>query len=65
MTYLLKLSAQEDDTQLKTFLGNPNAKPSRIALIVIGCLRLLLKTNKKLIKHILKSLLNKEEYFKV
>ena len=65
MTYLLKLSSLEDDSQLKAFLGNPNIKAGRIALIIIGCLRLLLKSNKKLIKHILKSLLSKEEYFKV
>ena len=32
--------------------------------MAIGCLRLLIKENKKLIKHILKSLLSRDEYFK-
>lgn len=39
-------------------------KRSKIALVAIGCMRLLMKENKKLIKHILKCMMNKDEYFK-
>ena len=64
ITFLLKKISTNEDETIKTILPNVPLKKNKIALVLIGTLRILIKGNKKLIRHILKGLINKEEYFK-
>lgn len=64
ITYLLKIVSLNDEESIKHLLPSVQINKRKIILILIGSLRILIKNNKKLVKHILRSLLNKEDYFK-
>lgn len=65
ISFLVKAAAQNDDESLSIFFpSSENLNKKKLLLILIGTLRILIKSNKKLIKHFLKSFLSKEEYFK-
>ncbi|CDW76386.1 ubiquitin-protein ligase [Stylonychia lemnae] len=61
ITFLLKSLAVNDDQGLKALFPNTQLNKKKSALILIGCLRLLLKNNRSLMKFILKGLIQKED----
>jgi len=61
LTFLLKAIGSNDIEALKTLLPSHDIKLKQSALILIGTLRLLLKSNKGLMKYILKGLVSKED----
>ena len=63
ITFLLKSFSRTDNEALKAIYSEQAQKinQKRAALILIGCLRLLLKSNKALMKWMLKGLFQKEE----
>lgn len=56
ITFFLKSIATNDDEGIKAIYPNVEIKKKQSALILIGCLRLLLRTNRSLMKQILKGL---------
>ena len=61
ITFILKSITADDDESLKLLFPNCNINKKQSALILIGCLRILLKSNKNLMKYILKGLIVKED----
>ena len=61
ITFILKSLSIGDETTLKEFLPKVEFKKKQSVLLMIGCLRLLLKQNKSLMKYILKGLISREE----
>ncbi len=61
LTFLLKAIGSNDIDALKAILPTQDLKQKQAALILIGTLRLLLKSNKGLMKFILRGLATKED----
>lgn len=61
LTFLLKAIATNDVESLKTIIPNHDIKKKKTVLILIGTLRLLLKSNKSLMKFILKGLISRDD----
>ncbi len=61
ITFILKCLAINDEAALKELLPKNDLKKKQSILLLIGTMRLLLKTNKSLMKYILKGLISKEE----
>ena len=61
---MLKILAYNDEEAIQIMFPSQEINKKKAILILIGSLRILIKNNKKLIRHILRSLLSKEEYFK-
>jgi hypothetical protein len=61
LTFIIKCIVQGDDLTLKEFLPKCELKEKKSVLLIIGCLRLLLKHNKSLMKYILKGLVSRED----
>ena len=61
ITFIIKCFSTGDEEALKEFLPKCDLKKKTNVLIMIGCLRLLLKHNKSLMKYILKGLVSREE----
>jgi hypothetical protein len=61
ITFILKSLSIGDEAALKEFLPKVEFKKKQSVLLMIGCLRLLLKQNKSLMKYILKGLISREE----
>jgi hypothetical protein len=61
ITFILKCFSTEDEQTLKEFMPKCDIKKKTNVLIMIGCLRLLLKHNKSLMKYILKGLISRED----
>jgi hypothetical protein len=64
ITYLLKIVSLNDEECINILLPGVQINKRKIILILIGSLRIIIKNNRKLVRHILRSLLNKEDYFK-
>jgi hypothetical protein len=75
LTFVMKIAAQKDTSTLlslfeiempenrKTPIKVSNLQWNKIFLTVVGILRVLIDNNKKLILHMLKCLIQKDEYF--
>ena len=61
ITFLLKSMAQRDTEALNVMFPSAQIKPKQSILMLIGCLRLLLKSNRGLMKCILRGLVQKED----
>jgi hypothetical protein len=61
ITFILKAFGSNDEQTIKAFFPNNQLKKKQSTLILIGALRLLLKSNKGLMKFILKGLVSKDE----
>ncbi|TNV74568.1 hypothetical protein FGO68_gene5813 [Halteria grandinella] len=61
ITFLLKAIATNDVESLKLFLPNHDVKQKKSVLLLIGSLRLLLKSSKSLMKFILKGLVQRDD----
>jgi len=61
ITFLLKSISTNDEEALKTIIPNHQLKKKQSTLMLIGTLRLLLKSNKSLMKFILKGLISRDE----
>jgi hypothetical protein len=57
ITFILKCFATGDESSLKEIVPKADIKRKQGILLLIGCLRLLLKSNKSLMKYILKGLI--------
>ena len=61
ITFIIKCIANNDDASLREMIPKHDIKKKQSTLILIGTLRLLLKTNKGLMKYILKGLITRED----
>jgi hypothetical protein len=61
LTFLLKSLSTNDDMAIKALYPNAVLNKKKSALVMIGCLRLLLKNNRSLMKYILKGLIQKDD----
>jgi len=61
ITFLLKAIATNDVESLKLFLPNHDVRLKKTVLLLIGSLRLLLKSSKSLMKFILKGLVQRDD----
>ena len=61
ITFIIKSIATNDEESLKIMFPNHQINNKRSCLMLIGTLRLLLKSNRPLMKYILKGLVSREE----
>ena len=61
ITFIIKCFSTGDEQKLKEFMPKCDINKKTNVLIMIGCLRLLLKHNESLMKYILKGLISRED----